>query len=481
MCHNKTKTTVLQHSSLWELLLIFNEKELKDLITFSKFSLISLNSKARNILKILIKMIINKNDAEVTKSSFAEQLNMTIDELNYWMSNLLRVVERFLRFQEKETGNGEHELKMLVKFRNLGLERNITRQSKKVKRILKNPKHKSYHQNYLNFLFYEQYLIDDNRNSADNPHLVKCLYSLIAFFVENILRIFIAYLNRKTIMSIEDNGLTVGVELVLKCAKQLLDNLPIKLQYWAYKMFVRDDWEAYYNKIETEIRNPDNKLEDYLIKDMSLHLMNRAAMAINKGKLVYAEKYLSTIQNLIERNLILDKNILPHNRYVTIVTASLVANESDWLKKFIEEYAEHLATKNKEAIKRLNWAQIYFVEGNYKAARKELFFIHNNNLNLKYDVYHKLKYHKLFVLSYFEVEPDALFDIQLAKFKKWIKGQTKIPNATKQVYLDFFNYIKKIKDAVDLDEQQQLIKEVLSSDIFITAFDRIWLEKKLKL
>ena len=125
-------------------------------------------------------------------------------------------------------------------------------------------------------------------------------------------------------------------------------------------------------------------------------------------------------------------------------------------------------------------AQAYFVEGKYKEAQKKLILIEKKKLYLKYNIYHKLNYHKLFFQTYFESKHDPSFDHERASFKKWIGDQTKFSNTTKQVYLNFLNIITKIYYAASLAEQQKLIKEVLSSDMPITVFDRIWLEKKLK-
>ena len=483
---NQTNNTLVQKSKIWRILSALNQEEQKKLVDFAQLPEHKLSQEARDMLSLLIEMTnLSADEAEiVTKNSFAEQLNATISDVNYWISELYQVVKRFVVFQEMKTGNDAYEIAFLFALKKRGLEKDTRSHLNKVKNVLNRPSPQSYHHHYLKFLLYEQYLMDKNRNSADSSHLDKCIYSLIAFFVENMLRLCIAVLNRKEIMPVEDEKFPVDVAAIFKFAeqcKQWQKYLPIELQDWAYKMFTSDDWEAYYNKIDTAIRNPANKLANYLVKDMSTHLMNRTIKAINEGKIVYAEKYLSTIKHLIKRKLILDNNILPHQRYISIITAGLLCKQSEWLDKFIKKYSKHLATKNKEAVKHLYSAQSYFVASKYKKAEKELNLIYKKDLNFNYDIHHKLNYKKVLMLTYFELGRDGLFDYEWTSFRAWLlQGKKTIPDARKQFYLNFLDAIEKIQYVDDLEEQRKIIKAVLSSDMPIGAFDRIWLEEKLE-
>ena len=481
MDSKKTNNTIVQNSKLWEMLVMLNEEERENLVAYVRSHFHNSSTAALEMLNVLIEMLAS--DAIVSKSSFAEQLKMTIDETNSWMCKLLRAVEGFLDSQEKNTANAEGAMRLLLAFKKQGMKKNAAGQSHKVERMLNKtkPQQVAYSEKHLNVLFYNyaQYSENNNQNKSIEQLLNKRHDSLDAFYVEQKLRACIEYLNIKTIRTVEDENWKIDAEIALLAAKKFPNHLPIQLQSWAYEMFASDDdWETYYNKIETEISTSSKDWADDLLKEASLYLMNRATKAINEGKLDYAPKYLSVVNNLIDRDLILDDNILPDNRYVTIVYAGLLANESKWLKKFIKKYSKHLDKINKEAVEHLNLAHVRFVEGEYEAAREELFLIPKKDRTFKYDIYHKLFYDKLLIRTYFELRDDASFSRKRTFFKIWIGDQKTIPTARKQVYFNFLDAITKIYHTANLAEQQKLIKEALSGDI--TIFDRIWLEKKLE-
>ncbi len=108
----KKYKTLVQKSLLWEILACLSKEERNDFVMFAQLSLLKLKPKALEMLDILIEMA-NRNDDEaviVTKSSFAEQLNLTMKNVNYLMSDLQQAVKRFLVFRERNTRRNEAEM-----------------------------------------------------------------------------------------------------------------------------------------------------------------------------------------------------------------------------------------------------------------------------------------------------------------------------------------------------------------------------------
>jgi len=468
----------VHNSKLWEILSTLNKRERKEFATFIQLSSLKVSQEAQDFLTILFDKLTSNED--VSKEELAKVHKVSLKMINYWMNHLLKALERYLIFRVMEPETNEYEVKLMLTLKEKGFQKNTTSQTKKVGKLLNSKKEQGHSYNYYRYLFYEHCLMEDRKNRSSDLYLSNFHYSLDAFFIENKLRASASGLNRKKIMSVNDGE--VDMESILSYAQQqqFKDNLPIQLYLWVYQMYSSEDWEEYYNKIADKIWGYANDLSTDTLKELSLCLMNQAVKAVNIGRLEYAQKYLLTIIELIDRDLLMENNVLDYNRYLTIVHASLLSNQSLWLKDFIKKYTENLVSANKKAVKHLNFAQIYFIEGQYQEAENELAIIYKKNLNFKFDVFHKLSYEKLLIQIYLELNKDELLNSKLVSFRQWLKRQHKIPNSKKQVFFNFIEIVKKINKATSQKEKYEIIERIVLSDMKLGSLEKKWLKERLE-
>lgn len=446
---NKQKTVIKLHKYLLLQYPSFNEKNCsKELVYFKvfgkeKFKLQKLKDINSSLLDLFEQFLVNealkKDKATFRKLEIQECFDNTLDKMS----------------------------KKIIKIGFKELDKLDINHSKK------------YHYLYvLNDFAYTYQVYYGNRKNAGD-FLQTSISNLDKFYFTEKMLLGASIINRqKIVKTVFKNLFFKEIDALITKNKDFFKNEKgILLNQQLYLLQKEDNIEHYYSFKDLVINYKHNKNETRIYYSF---LTNFCIRMINTGKPEFLKELFILNKNIIERNLLLEKNILSEWSYKNIIAIALRLKEFDWVDAFIEKYSKNLSSKNYLNAYNYNKANVAYSKKDYDKAFAFL-------LNVNYtDVFYLLSSKALLLKIYYECKEYDVLESLLHSFRLLVMRQ-KISTKQKDAYFNLIkttSFLLKIRMKLSIlsknELETQLLKISTKLDKYNSLANKTWLNEIIK-
>ncbi|MAT53438.1 MAG: hypothetical protein CMN32_03080 [Saprospirales bacterium] len=210
------------------------------------------------------------------------------------------------------------------------------------------------------------------------------------------------------------------------------------------------------------------------------YLQNFCIEQINKGNGSFLEELFRLYMVQLEERLFFEGGYLPQWHYKNIVTTGLRLGQTDWVRKFIEEYRQHLNPEVADNAYRYNLAAWYYHQGQPQEVMGLLFQVEYTDLRYNLDA------KSLLLRTYYDLEEEEALLALTDAFRQYLKRNKKMSEFQKKGYYNLLKYTRrafrlKINQGITRQDRwnrslEKLIRDLAAAD---TVFNRSWLEGKV--
>ncbi len=338
---------------------------------------------------------------------------------------------------------------------------------------------KKYHYQYIlnDFAYTYQVYYGDRKNAGN--FLQISISNLDKFYFTEKMLLGASIINRQKIVETDFKYFFFNeVDTLITKNKSFFKNdKAILLNQQLYLLQKEDNIEYYYSFKNLVINYSYNRNETRIYYSF---LTNFCVRMINAGKPEFLKELFILNKNIIERNLLLENNILSEWSYKNIIAIALRLKEFDWVDAFIEKYSKNLSSKNFLNAYNYNKANVAYYKKDYNMAFDFL-------LNVKYnDVFYLLSSKALLLKIYYESKDYDVLESLLHSFRLLVMRQ-KISTKQKDAYFNLIkttSFLLKIRMKISVLSKNELENNLLklSSKInkYKTLANKTWLNEIIK-
>jgi hypothetical protein len=222
-------------------------------------------------------------------------------------------------------------------------------------------------------------------------------------------------------------------------SNERFDNEPlIKIYYAVIRCFTELDDEAHYRALLALLERYGPGLSRDDLRECYHLAQNYCALKINQGKAEYYREMFEIFRRTIEQNILLEEGQLSEGVFKNIVTVSLVVDEFDWCRAFIQQYADYLPTGIRENAKTYNLSNLYFHQKQYSQVIELLRGVEYS------DVVYALGSKIMLLRTYYESGEYLAIDSLIDSFRIYLRRNKVISKGLKREYINFLNFLKKL-------------------------------------
>ena len=457
-------------------------KQLKRLLEFSQSPYFNKQTEVTDFLSFLIKQHPHweekkLQDEYIFKKMYPKQV-FDKDKLYYLRSNTLKLVEKFIFWEEIEKDSFQQDYQLL-RFYNQHREQAYFEQSYKnlAQNLVQSPIKDGE-------LAYRQFLLAWQQAEHQFQHtqrthdlgLNEVHQQLDAFYVLNKLSLFLSTFSLKKVIAIPEVE-TLEVRDLLAFVENntaLKTHLTIRLLVAHLLLFLYPENEIYFQQATELLFSSKKSLPPTMLSALTTHLRNYYIAAMNQGKSGGIQALFQIYQFQIEEGTIFNekKEILSAN-FRNVVVVGLQLKKQEWIKNFISEYADFLPTHQKEDVLAYCWAKYYFEVQEFAEVLKYL-----NQAEHFPDVFFDLHTRKLLMQTYYELgEIENVVNL-LNTFRVYLSRNQKLSEERKAPFLQFASAMNRLiqMDFSDAQKTSAFCTLIAKMERFA---EKNWFEEKI--
>ena len=251
----------------------------------------------------------------------------------------------------------------------------------------------------------------------------------------------------------------LNMEEVIKYAREknfmYADNL--EMLYSSIMSVLRFDEEKYFLRLKELFEKNLEKFSSNEKLSWITTLSNYCTLKGNKGETKY-RKYLFEINNLeLKVGFTTGNKHLSKILFIQILRNALTINETEWSRKYIEEFSPRLKPSYRKPMRALALAYLY-------QKLKEYPKVLENLKDVKFiDARDKMYVKSLYIRTYFEMGETELLMYQVDSARHFISGAAALSEGTRVNFLRFLNYLTNLVNAVEKDDKLEI--EIIESKL----------------
>lgn len=373
------------------------------------------------------------------KLAFKEQ------KLRYLMSDLTKLLESFLAYQEYNQQTNHYNPYLLDAYMNRELDKYFHNTSS----IFQNNINKNQRQNidfHLdNFQIIKQ-KFDLHAARANhlprnirNDLLKSMLDSIDTFYIANKLKYSCEIYNNHNVLAsdIEDTLLLDEIIQYLKTHEEI-SSPSVAIYYKILMTLLESKVEEHYNELINLLKKYEPHFTKNELYDMYIFARNYCIKKLNNGDAIYVRKSFDLHKILMANKVILRENYISEWDYKNIVQMSLGLGEDDFAEQFINDYKNNIRPEFRENAYNYNMATIHYIRKNYSKAQN---LLHQVTFT---DPYYHLGTKILLLKCYYELEEVIpLFNL-IDTVKAFLRRNKQLSKSNKVIYLNLFKLVKKM-------------------------------------
>ncbi len=223
----------------------------------------------------------------------------------------------------------------------------------------------------------------------------------------------------------------------------------IQVYYLIIQMLSELKQESHFFELKDWLEKNNHHFTKSQKKTFYSHLINYCiSHQINTGNHAFYSHTFDVLVSMVQQKLIFDPFIDP-NYYRNIISIGLQINKFEYIRDFIHTYSDALPPNQKENAATYNLARVYYKEKKYDAV---LELLHNVELtNISYALGAKT----ILVGTYFALNEYRALESLLISFRIFILRNKLLAQNTKQSYLNFLKFTKKLIYLAPFDKKGQ--------------------------
>ena len=462
---------VRKKSKLPELLALLNWRERQGLKKYVSSPFFNENPILTRFLDLILQG--NSNPEEIWGELFPGEPYQD-PRLRHLRSELMRLVEGFLAFNEMRKQNGVQQTHLLRALRRKKAASLYEFTWRKISR-------KTSDAGAGNDLFLEQYLLQAEHNTwlehrsqrSGETHLQATVDSLDTFYLFSKLKYSCTILNNRKVVDVDYENLLLE-EILLHLRKRSYDHVPgITIYFQIYEMLTEPEVDTHYHVLKSLLEQYAPSFAKNEARDMYAFAMNHCIGRINKGQSEYLGEILELYKQGLEREILLENGLISPWDYKNIVVAGLRREEYKWTGKFIRSYRDRIPEAYRENAYTYNLAKFHFYQEEYSQVLKLLQQVDYD------DVFYNLDSKVMLLKVYYELEEVDALDSLIDSFRTFLRRNKLISAHHQRNYLNLIRFVKKLSRLRPGDRKKL---EKIRSEVAATeqVADVDWLRGKLE-
>ncbi|MEM6395879.1 MAG: hypothetical protein AAF741_05995 [Bacteroidota bacterium] len=447
----------MKNSKLFALLTALSKEQLQTLADFAQSPYFN----KQEDIGLLARYIANNRSKEVPGPEACWSLLYPTKAFDskawsYLASGLLRLAEDFIAFEDMQSNKAEWQLRRLKASSNRNLDKSYRRQVKQFEKLMQSessviPGRQRLWHDYLRLE------VDrSNRMGSRKPQpvLQGMLDALEADYLAHKWRIGCEMLNHQALLNSEFDFGWPGPE---GDYSKLPSGGRADLFRQAYLMLQNPDETDHLTPFIANLQAQAIQLDQTTKTTLFQLAANHCARQIRAGKREFLQKLLDLYRiGLEESYLLVDGQLAPLN-YKNIVKLGLGLREFDWVQSIIERYTDLLPDENRQDAYHYSMADLHYFRREYDEA-----LTHLRNTEFS-DLSYALGARAMLIKIYYELDEDDPLHALFSSFYIYLLRNKQITKATKDAYLDFIKFTKRLDRSKSREALQKLRTRVEQS------------------
>ncbi len=391
--------------------------------------------------------------------------------LNYLMSFLLKLAERFVGLKQYEAIEQLKEYHTMSSFIDRGLEKHYEytykNASKKLDKLaFRNSDY--YYQKYLLADTASQLFFKKKQRKFDQS-LQQAADYFDLYYLANKLIYSCEMINRGNIIS-GSYDLKLLEEIKSYLSKNDHRDIPaVHVYHQILLMQVAENGDAHFKELKSLLKKYIDvfPLEERL--QIFSHALNYSILQINRGNYKYIEESFNLYREGIDTKLLFENGFLSPWAYKNVIKAGLMLTKFDWVETFIKEHNELQPPNFRQNGLHYNLADLYYSKKEFDKAQFHLAQVEYT------DIYINLDSKNLLMKIYFESNEIEVLLSAIAALKIFLKRNKVISEKVRNRY---DNFIRVLSLIVKNDpKSKQDAKKLLEEQVFIA--EKKWLTEMI--
>lgn len=469
----------MHNSKLVEALRALTPKQLRRLDDFIASPFFNKNQEVYKLFKAVRKFepSFTHNDLQkerIYKIAFPQE-KYDEKKLGYLMSDIQRLVDKFLAYCNLLEDPIRHEYYLLNSYLGLELYKHFSKTMKDAQQL-----QNGNHYRDANF-FYNEFLLqslnnmyfDKQRKHMYDESLQRAIDNLDLYYLAQKLKYSCELFNRKNIVA-ADYKLRLLDEILLYLKDKDFEEAPAVAIYYQILMTLTDsDNHKHFKRLKALLKKHGAKFPPLEARDMYQYAQNYCIRCVNSGKQEYLAELFQLYQTTLDTRIAFDGKYISPWTYKNVVGVALRIQEYGWVEKFIHEYKEHLAPDMRENAFAFNLASFYFNKGDFDRALELL-----RNVEFT-DIIYSLDSKAMLLRIYYELqEVEPLLSL-LDAFQVYLRRNKLISDSQKVIYQNLIHFVKEATRIPKGDREAALrLKEKITKTKQVAYLQ--WLLRKVE-
>lgn len=442
------------------------------------------NAYVKTLFKILLKYHPNFEEKQVNKEKLFKKVFSTLNKYNNkkmidTMSALTVLIDKYLIHEVLQKERVTRDFLLLQAYQERHLDKYFFQQSTQLQKHLAKQTLRDmdyhYQSHYLNRLIYahpQTSKLKTNENSFKDA-----LEHLNAFYFSSLLKWKCIAINRADILA--ENTAFTSLNLIPPLVPQLpYQHIPAIEIYYQLSELLNAEKIDDFEPIKAKILNNLAVFNLNEQRNILIWLINCCVKQFHKGHTNFLAESLTVCQFGLERDIWLENNIFPEDKYKIMLAIAFGLNQLDWIEHFIGKYSQFLREEIKESTITFQSARLAFERQQYQKVIELLAHFEQQ------DFYDSINTKTLLIRSYYELQEHYFDELEhlIDSFTKYLQRKAQKRPIAEEIKVPALNFIKLVKKLFDADfntkTKQTLQQQIKSTPQLIC---KKWLLKKVQL
>ena len=362
----------MKSSKLWELL---RSMDIRERGRLQKFVLSPFFNHRQDVIKLLeiLEESARHSSSPPEKESVFGRLfpGEPFDDfrLRLTASLLLKLAEKFLVCEFRETKAVDYEIQLAALYRRRNLQRHYLSAIRQAKASQEKEPHR-------NAEFFEQSFrieLEEYNNAAaswrtDATNLQSVSDQFDLAYIAQKLRQSCFSLSHQAVYNTEYR-FGMLEEMLAYINRARLDEIPaIGVYYYCYLAMVHPAAEDHFRRFRQKISEPEQVFPPEEMRNLYLLAINYCIKKYNEGNTLFLEEEYQLYRQGLERGYFLAGGYLSRFTYRNVVTIGLVMKDFPWVEQFIHQYRDMLKPDTRDSIFSFCLANLEYEKKNLDAA-----------------------------------------------------------------------------------------------------------------
>ncbi len=387
---------------------------------------------------------------------------------------LLKALEEYLIFMDHTSDRVRYQITLARIYRQRKLEKSYKQAYRLASDHLNNqPLRNDYYLLHKFFLEQEEYEYKGSITQNASVNLQETADALEKWFIAERLRISKNMLvHHRIYQTIDYNHGLLDKVITYAEKEKLLEEPAIAANYYTYMVSNQPDEEVYFDQLEDLIHHQMDRFHHSETRNLYLAALNYCTAKVNQGSLDYCRRALKIYRSGMEKEILLENNVITRYTFGNAVAFAIKIGEFDWAEQFIARFQNFLEEKQRHSIVNFNLSRVYFEKGDYNQAQQLLTQFEYDDMLL--NIIAKTMLLKIY---YEQDEPDA-FESLLESMRIYLQRKEALDQARKIAYKNMISLMKKL---MHINPYSKAQKEKLRELVNTTnpLMERDWLLRQL--